>query len=326
MYDLNADPSESNNLIGSGTSATQTAAALEALAEEYRGQGVTTTTPTNTDITNAVLTQRSASCADYVNSYTSTANDIGNNTTFNGSINIQVSGSGASGKCIITANGIPKHDFNDGGQAVPNNVSSQSYQYEIPLVPSFAASNTELSIGIDNGIMLNGAKVDLLAAACHGIGNEKTGCGNGNIWRFDPLHGANGFRIDSHNAHSQSNGSYHYHADPKALFSDSAVESPLIGFARDGFPIFGTWFNDNGTVRKATSSYRLRSGTRPSDNGQPGGTYDGTFRDDYEYVAASGDLDECNGMTHNGAYGYYVTDAFPYILGCFKGTLDPSFQ
>ena len=52
---------------------------------------------------------------------------------------------------------------------------------------------------------------------------------------------------------------------------------------------------------------------------------DGTFVDDYEYVAGAGDLDECNGMTVDGAYGYYVTDAYPWVLGCFRGTPDESF-
>jgi len=42
----------------------------------------------------------------------------------------------------------------------------------------------------------------------------------------------------------------------------------------------------------------LRINTRPG-----GGTYDGTFIDDWEYIPGSGDLDQCNGMTQNGVYG-----------------------
>ena len=89
---------------------------------------------------------------------------------------------------------------------------------------------------------------------------------------------------------------------------------------------FGPYFNDNGTIRKAEPSFQLRAGNRPTGDGNPGGTYDGSFRDDYEYVEGSGDLDECNGMMINGVYGYYITDGFPYILACFKGTPDPSFN
>jgi len=322
LYDLSIDPSEANNLIGTSTAATQMAASLKAIADERRGQVVSTAPSDTTDLTNVTLTQRTGSCADYVKKYSASVNDIGNGTAFAAAVEITANG---SGKCIITSNGIPNHDFNDGGLSFPNNVSSQSYRYEIPLTPAFAATSTDLRIGTDNGIMLNGTKVDLLAAACHGVGNEKIGCGNGNDWRFDPLHTANGFRLDNHNAHSQPNGSYHYHGNPKALFSDRAVESPLIGFAADGFPIFGTWFNDGLTVKKAVSSFRVKEGMRPTANGAPGGTYDGTFRDDYEYVSGLGDLDECNGMMLNGVYGYYVTETFPYLMGCFKGAMDASF-
>jgi hypothetical protein len=148
-------------------------------------------------------------------------------------------------------------------------------------------------------------------------------------WRFDPLFAANGFRVDSHNAHVQPNGSYHYHGTPNAMFDeDTAVESPVVGFAADGFPIFGSWFDDNGTVRKALSSYRLKAGARQTIAGYatPSGDYDGTFRDDYEYIEGLGDLDECNGMQISGVYGYFVIDAYPYIMGCLKGQMDPSFN
>ena len=40
----------------------------------------------------------------------------------------------------------------------------------------------------------------------------------------------------------------------------------------------------------------------------------------------AGDLDECNGMTVDGAYGYYVTDQYPWVMACFQGTPDPSFR
>jgi hypothetical protein len=140
------------------------------------------------------------------------------------------------------------------------------------------------------------------------------------------MHGPNGFNVDSNNAHAQPDGAYHYHGPPPIFNGDSGTPSGVIGFAADGYPIFGPYFDANGVIRKANASYRLKSGNRPSGAGDPGGSYDGTFRDDYEYVAGQGDLDECNGMTVNGQYGYYVTEAFPYLVGCFMGTPDPSFN
>ena len=133
---------------------------------------------------------------------------------------------------------------------------------------------------------MNGVKVDILAAACFGVGDERTGCTDPEQpWRFDPMFSANGFRVDSHNAHTQPNGAYHYHGNPNALFDDdSSAISPLVGFAADGFPIFGSYFDDGSGIRKARSSFRLKAGSRPDGNGNPGGTHDGTYRDDYEYV------------------------------------------
>ena len=105
--------------------------------------------------------------------------------------------------------------------------------------------------------------------------------------------------------------------------ADDSRPSPVIGFAADGFPIYGPYFDDAGTVRRAVSGYRLKAGTRA---GGPGGAYDGTFVDDYEWADGVGDLDRCNGMAVGGQYGYYVTDAYPYVLGCFAGTPDDSFR
>ena len=75
----------------------------------------------------------------------------------------------------------------------------------------------------------------------------------------------------------------------------------------------------------------LKSGTRTAvtysgTTYDPGGSYDGTYTSDWEYSANAGDLDECNGMTIDGVYGYYVTDSYPWVMGCYKGTPDSSFN
>jgi len=99
-----------------------------------------------------------------------------------------------------------------------------------------------------------------------------------------------------------------------------------VGFAAVGFPIFGSYIDDGGTIRAVTSSYQLRDGNRPSGPDDPGGTYDGNYIDDYEYVEGSGDLDECNGMMRDGVYGYYIIDEFPWVLRCYQGETDSSFD
>jgi hypothetical protein len=80
------------------------------------------------------------------------------------------------------------------------------------------------------------------------------------------------------------------------------------------------------------SSYRLKQGTRPTTNGQPGGKYDGIFVEDFAYVAGSGDLDECSGRFGvtpefpGGTYYYVLTSDFPFVPRAFRGTPDSSFS
>lgn len=275
------------------------------------------------DLTDIILSNRSANCAEYAGEYISSVEDASRNISFEGNLEISVD----NGVCTFSSNNIPNHDIGVGGNfATP--VAEVEMVYSITAGPDFAPSPTALNLEYDNAVLLNGVKVDLFAAACFGVGDEKIGCNDINQpWRFDPMSPMNNFGTDIHNAHTQPSGAYHYHGNPEALFDfDTAVESPVVGFAADGFPIFGSYFDDNGIVRKAESSYQLKAGARPDSDVDPGGDYDGTYRDDYEYVEGSGDLDECNGMTTDDIYGYYIIDAFPYILGCYRGIPDDSFR
>ena len=208
--------------------------------------------------------------------------------------------------------------------------------YDITKNPTAASNPTALTLQWDNAIFLNGAKLDLLPAACYGVGTEplgeeKIGCFDMNKpWRYDPMFAGNDFDTDSHNAHTQPDGAYHYHGDPASMYDDSGnAASGVIGFAADGFPIFGPYIDDNGTIREVQSGYVLKAGNRVNQANEgafPGGTYDGTFIDDYEFDG-SGDLDECNGMVNgDGEYGYYVTYTFPWVMRCFTGTPDLSFK
>lgn len=275
------------------------------------------------DITNATLLSRAATCAEYAGQYEAFVRDVRRNVDFNANLDISVSG----GRCTFRSNNLPNHDMGEGGSfATP--VAAVSHTYSMTATPTLAATPAALTLEWDNAVMLNGVKVDIWAAACFGVGDGKIGCSNPNqAWRYDPMSPLNNFGTDIHNAHTQPNGAYHYHGNPKALFSqEGGAVSPVVGFAADGFPIFGSWFDSGSGIRKATSSYRLKSGSRPSGAGNPGGTYDGTYRDDWEYVQGLGDLDRCNGMTVNGVYAYYVTDSFPWLMNCFSGTPDTSFR
>lgn len=292
-----------------------------------------------TDITNSIFLKRSADCADYVNTFTASVLDIQRSQGFDAAVQI----SSSITTCTFASNSIPNHDFNDASAHFATNVSANNLNLTVVRSPSFATNTTALSQQTDNAIFLNGVILDLLSAGCYdpskngaaADGNVQIGCNTRDPWLLDPLSSDSSFGADNHNAHTQPNGLYHYHGNPNAMFDDNpgADGSPVIGFAADGFPIYGSYFLDSntGSVRKAVSGFTLRSGNRiainglnPSDNAANSAGYDGTYVADWEFTNA-GDLDECNGMEVNGQYGYYVTDTYPWVMACFKGTPHSSF-
>jgi len=99
---------------------------------------------------------------------------------------------------------------------------------------------------------------------------------------------------------------------------DSSVPSPVLGWALDGFPIYGNYGcldEDCDEVVSFMSGWEMI--------GDPT-TY---AWDAHEYVAATNPriLDQCNGRVQpDGSYGYHTTPTFPYILGCYSGTAQAS--
>lgn len=301
--------------------------------------GDTTSSSQTIDITDAIFNQRSADCAAYTNSYTASATDITVGTGFEADIAI----SADNNSCTLTSNGIPNHNFNDTSARFASNVSPQSQTFEINRAPEFAASTTALSQRTINAVMLNGVVVDLLSAGCYDPSSPQAsdgsrgddegitpiGCPDTHPWLADPLGVFHHFGADAHNAHVQPGGLYHYHGNPNAMFDDNPSDqgSPVIGFAADGFPIYGSYFYDaqTDTVREARSGYTLKAVREPVDGyDTPPGLPDGKYINDWEFTNA-GDLDECNGMTINGQYGYYAINEFPWIMNCYKGTPNSSF-
>lgn len=273
------------------------------------------------DITNALLTSRAANCVEQVAHNSAKVIDVQNRSSHEGWVQITAIGA----QCTIRSNAVPNHDFNATGR-FHDRFRTQDQRYTITAQPRMASQPTPLSLNMDNAVFLNGVKLDLIAAGCHGVGDGRIGCNDMRApFRYDPMAPTGKFGVDEHNAHTQPDGTYHYHGNPMALFAQQkpTQPSPVIGFAADGFPIFGSYIRVNGQLRKARSSYQLKSGTR---EGGPGGAYDGTFIDDWMYVSGSGDLDECNGMRQDDIYGYVVTETYPHVMACFKGTPDESFR
>ena len=164
--------------------------------------------------------------------------------------------------------------------------------------------------------------------------------------------------LDPQGGHTTSRGEYHYHGDITAFADeDGSSHSKIYGFAADGFPIYYKYgYTDASdpttTIKELKSSYELRSGSRSNhpnviaSGGTAGQDYpDGNFEDDddgdgiggtyiqdYEYDAANGDLDECNGRYGvtpeypDGTYYYVITADFPITPNCFVGTPKDDFK
>ena len=314
-------------LPGCGGSSNSTSSELSATAADE------TVAAKATDITNAIFVERSSDCANYADLYSASVLDIQRSVGFAASVTVVESGEAYE----LTSNNIPNHDFNDATASFATNVAEVGQSFQIARSPTLAATPTPLSQAYYDGVMLNGVPIDLLSAGCYdpdspqadADGNTPIGCPDTAQWLLEPLGTDGGFGVDIHNAHVQPDGSYHYHGNPNAMFDDfpGPNGSPIIGFAADGFPIYGNYFYDanTGQIRKALSGYSLKTDQRPAGTDDPGGSYDGTYVADWEFTG-TGDLDECNGMTVAGEYGYYVTDSYPWILACLAGEPDTSFR
>lgn len=229
----------------------------------------------------------------------------------------------------IEANGLPDHETGVFPNANnPNAISEQSYSFQVPAEPSVVGTSTANGILDRFGIAINGVTFDPGAAE---FWNNDFNSG----WQLEPLASGIDLGEDENNAHVQPTGGYHYHGMPEGMIAgeSGANHSPLIGFAADGFPIYARYgyadaSDPSSGIVRLQSSYQLRSGTRPDG---PGGTYDGSYVADYEWVPGSGDLDENNGRSGvtpeypGGTYYYVVTDDFPFIPRSFAGAPDPGF-
>ena len=271
--------------------------------------------------------------------------------------------------------GIPTYitgPFLDGN---PSTASNQNAIFKFPLNPVQNTGTPVNTTGGNIGIFINGVAlfdyrdgVSWKNSTGTLAGGPFGGMGDG-VWNRDAIV-AEKSGFDCAKGHPAM-GNYHHHQNPSAfnldlivisnvcnLYAadglyviDSTKHSPLIGFAYDGFPIYGAYAYKNadgtGDIVRMKSSYSLRSistrttysdGTVVTAGPDLTATYPlGYFREDYYYnsVLDSTDdfLDEHNGRFcitpeyPNGIYCYFATvdvnwnSSYPYVIGkTFYGT------
>ena len=168
---------------------------------------------------------------------------------------------------VVESDCLPNHPHGDfPNRDNPNTIHSIALKYWIPMHPKKAARPTRTPFG-PIGIAVNGIP----------FFNQYNAEG-GDAIRLETF--------DSCCGHPNPDGMYHYHKEPvciKSPFKEVAGRhSPLLGYAFDGFPIYGP----NG------------------DDGRP-----------------EKGLDDCNGKDDPKiGYHYVATAAYPYLVGAYRGT------
>ena len=190
-----------------------------------------------------------------------------------------------AGFLVIKSQGYPNHPTAIfPNSGNPNSIAVQDFTFRLPLEPRKSDTITRLPMG-PVGTAING--VVFFNPFEQGGMNAVEGYSE--VW------------LDACCGHPQQTGVYHYHTYPvcvKSPFKDDGKQhSPIIGFAWDGFPIHGPY------------------------------EADGVMAHESDKLASSGlALDACNGHADpNRGYHYHATPGrFPYILGGYRGVVEPS--
>ena len=238
------------------------------------------------------------------------------------------------------ATGVPDHPV---GQfpnlSNPNAISEKSVKFVVTTAP--VASSGPGGRVKEPVMGLNGVKfAPDTGGTCPDDIGDPSDCslvpGDGGVWTIEAL-GQNVFDFgeDDNNARVQPDGTYQYHGIPEGMLSPEAKagqEMAQIGWAADGFPVYARYGFPRtnimlGDLKLMQPSYQLKvvpDHDRPPTDIVPMGT----FQQDWEYVEGLGDLDQCNGRFGStpefpeGIYHYYVTDSYPYVQRCVKGSID----
>ena len=152
----------------------------------------------------------------------------------------------------------------------PNYIAERNYTFRIPLNPKVSNQTSDTFMG-PIGVTINGTPLFNQYEA----GNTVLMPGEGIAQSLDGSAG-----------HPAMRGDYHYHMIPDSVLN--STEDNFIGFAADGFPVYGPKNDDGKNVSDLDDSH-----------GEFGPTPD--FPD--------------------GIYHYHTTFTAPYIVGSFRGSI-----
>lgn len=235
----------------------------------------------------------------------------------------------------LSCEAIPGYDV--GPWDDPSMAPNQNFVFKITRNPLAKSGNYTATIPGHIGVWANGVSV-FDAGSAGSFQNEQ-------VWHINGAFNKSQTSINCDGIAAE-NGEFHNYFAPICLFdvNETTVHSPILGYAFDGFPIYGAYAYANadgtGDIMRMQTSYQIRQidtrnslpdGTLLSEDlwgPKIGNTYPlGYYKEDYEYVAGSGNLDDHNGRFcvtpeyPNGTYAYFTTidanrmPAFPYTIG-----------
>jgi YHYH protein/type IX secretion system substrate protein len=257
----------------------------------------------------------------------------------------------------VSATGIPAYvtgPFLDGN---PSLATAQNSIFKFPLNP-VQNTGTPTSTNMGNiGVFINGTALfdnrdgvawnNSSSSLCGGPGNSPCPGGPTAVmdWNRDAIP-AEKAGFDCSKGHPAM-GNYHHHQNPSAfkldlnvvsticntydadgLYAiDSTKHSPLIGFAYDGFPIYGAYAyaetNGTGGITRMKSGYELTGATTRTNGPAVNSTYfEGYFKEDYVFVSHPGENDYLD--EHNGRF--CVTPEYPAGTYCYFATVDENWN
>lgn len=232
----------------------------------------------------------------------------------------------------VSTEGVPSYNVGP-WQSNPNVPEAQGKVWKFTLSPSEKTGDkTATSLG-SLGAFINGIGVYnpmdgfYWDNANNVMQTGGTGTWNRNAYVFEAV------SFDACLGHADGGGRYHNHVNPKCVYDYTAtnVHSPIIGYAFDGFPIYGAFAYTNtdatGDIKRMMSSYKLTDNTTRTDGPDMSEYSAGDFCEDYVYTKDYGDLDEHNGRYcktpdyPDGVYAYFVTTEdngdpyYPFVIG-----------
>lgn len=152
----------------------------------------------------------------------------------------------------------------------PNSITAKAYKIKLPATPQVAEASClplgAIGLLVNGGYFFNALDARGEDAVAHEI-------------------------QDSCQGHPERDGAYHYHSVTTCLEDQGKEHSTLVGYAFDGFGIYG----------------------HRGENGK---------------MLTNADLDACHGHTHTiewdgkqeQLYHYHATWEYPYTVGCYRGT------